>query len=73
MALDKAGFEQQLEMTRDARLRLAENGHQFAHRQLRLGQQRIDAQPRLLANGGEAGERVRQGGVLVGHSISKQI
>ncbi len=71
MALDKAGFEQQLEMTRDARLRLAENGHQFAHRQLRLGQQRIDAQPRLLANGGEAGERVRQSGVLIGHSISK--
>ena len=45
-ALDQAGLDQQLEMARDARLRLAQDVGEVGDGQLGLGQQRQDAQPR---------------------------
>ena len=54
-ALDQAGFGQQLEMARDARLRLAQDLGEVGDRQLGLGQQRQDAQPRGLAGRLERG------------------
>ena len=48
-ALDQAGLGQQLEMARDARLRLAQDVGQVGDGQFGLGQQRQHAQPRLLA------------------------
>ena len=48
MALDQAGFGQQLEMARNARLRLAQDFGQIGDGQLGLGEQRKDAQPRGL-------------------------
>ena len=50
-ALDQPGFGQQPQMPRDARLRLPQNVGEVGHRQLGLGQQRHDAQPRLFAGG----------------------
>ncbi len=68
MALDEPGFDQKLQMPRDARLRLAENGDELADGQLRLGKEREQAQPRLFARGGEGGEeRVEGGGRGLGH------
>ena len=75
MPIDEPGFEQQ-QMTGHARLRLAENGHQFAHRQFRLGQQRIDAQARLspmaarLANASGKGRFCRSSSVHIYMNIS---
>ena len=48
-ALDQPGLGQQPQMPRDARLRLAQDVGEVGDRQLGLGQQRHDAQPRLLA------------------------
>ena len=48
-ALDQPGFGQQLEMARDARLRLAQDVGEVGDGQLGLGEQRQDAQPRVLA------------------------
>ena len=48
-ALDQAGLGQQLEMARDARLRLAQDVGEVGDGQLGLGQQRQHAQARLLA------------------------
>ncbi len=48
-ALDQPGFGQQLEMARDARLRLAQDVGEVGDGQFGLGQQRQHAQPRLLA------------------------
>ncbi len=63
VALDEAGFDQQLQMARDARLRLAENGDKLGDGQLRLGQEGEQAQPRLLARGGKGREEgVKRGG-----------
>ena len=45
-------------MARDARLRLAEDVDQLGDRQLGLGQQRQQAQPRLLAGRLEALKRL---------------
>ena len=50
-ALDQPGFRQQPQMPRDARLRLAQDGGEIGDGQLRLRQQREDAQPRGLAGG----------------------
>ena len=49
LALGEAGFDQQLEVARHPRLRLAEDGDEFADRQLRLADQREQAQPGDLA------------------------
>ena len=54
-ALDQAGLDQELEMARDARLRLAQDLGQVGHGQLGLGQQHQHAQPRVLARGLERG------------------
>ena len=51
MTLDQAGFRQQLEMARDARLRLAQDFGEVGDGQFGLGQQRKDAQPRALGHG----------------------
>ena len=48
MALDQSGFGEQLEMARDARLRLAQDFGQIGDGQFGLGEQRKDAQPRGL-------------------------
>ena len=40
LALGEAGLDQQFQMPRHARLRLAENGDEFADRQLRFADQR---------------------------------
>ena len=66
MALDQAGLDEQLEMARDARLRLAEDVGQIGHGQLALGEQRQDAQARLLGGGPQGAERLVQGGRVVG-------
>ncbi len=49
-ALDQPGFEQELQMARDARLRLAEDVDHVRHRQLRFDQQGDEAQARRLAH-----------------------
>ena len=49
LALGEAGFDQQFQMARDARLRLAENGDEFADRQLGLAEQADQPEPRHLA------------------------
>ena len=54
-ALDQPGFGQQLEMARNARLRLAQDVGEVGDGQLGLGQQRQHAQPRLLAGRLEGG------------------
>src|SRR5262249_23183631 len=63
-ALDQPGLDQEPQMTRNARLRLAQDGGEIRDGQLRLPQQRQDAQPRSLGRGLErAVERLeRQGG-----------
>ena len=50
-ALDQPGLGQQLEVARDARLRLAQNVGEVGDGQFGLGQQRQNAQPRVLAGG----------------------
>ena len=50
------GFDQELQMPRDAGLRLAENGDKLAHRQLNLVEQAEDPEPRLFGRGFEIGE-----------------
>ena len=53
-ALDQAGLGQQLQMARDARLRLAQDVGEVGDGQLGLAEQRQDAQPRALAGGLES-------------------
>ena len=60
-ALHQPGLGQQLEMARDARLRLAQDVGEIRDRQLGLGEQRQDAQPRLLARRLEGGVEVVEG------------
>ena len=50
-------LDQQSEMARDARLRLAENSDQLAHGELGGFQEAEDAQPRFFAGRFEAGEQ----------------
>ncbi len=54
-ALDQTGFGQQLEMARDARLRLPQYLGQVGHRQFCLAEQHEDAQARFLAGRLERG------------------
>ena len=61
LPLGEPRLDQQLQMARDARLRLAEDGDELADRQLRLVEQAEDAQPRLLARRLEAGEKRGKG------------
>ena len=49
LALGEAGFDQQFQMPRDARLRLAENGDELADRQLGLAEQADQPEARHLA------------------------
>ena len=51
VALHEAGLDQKLQMARDARLRLAQDVGEVGDRQLALGQQGQDPQPRLLGGG----------------------
>ena len=60
LALGEAGLDQQLEMARDARLRLAEDGDELADRQLGFAEQAEEAQPRHLACRLEAGQEGRR-------------
>ncbi len=64
MALDEARLRQQLQMARDARLRLAENGDEFGDRQLGFGEQGEKAQARRLAGSGQRVEHGVEGCVL---------
>ncbi len=57
----ETSLDQKLQVARDARLRLAENGHKLAHRQFGRFQEAEDAQPRLLAGRLEAREQRRKG------------
>ena len=52
---------QELQVARHARLRLAEDGDEFADRELGLVEQAEDPQPRLLARRLEAREQCREG------------
>ena len=54
-ALDQPGLGQELEMARDARLRLPQDLGEVGHRQFGLGQQHEDAQARFLAGRLERG------------------
>ena len=58
LSLGQPGVDQQLEMARNARLRLAEDGDELAHRQLGLAEQAEQPQPRNLAR---RFQRVEQG------------
>src|SRR6202042_1487079 len=44
----ETSLDQKLQVARDARLRLAENGHKLAHGQFGRFQEAEDGQPRLL-------------------------
>ena len=66
VALDELRLDEKLQVARDARLRLAEDVGQIGHRQLALGEQRQDAQARLLGGGPQGAERLVQGGCAVG-------
>ena len=54
-ALDQTGLGQQLEMARDARLRLAQNVGQVGDGQFGLAEQRQNPEPRLFAGRLEGG------------------
>ena len=56
MALDKPGFDEELEMAGYARLRLAENGDEFADGQFRLGDKGEQPQTRRFTRRGGGGE-----------------
>ena len=60
MALHQPGLGQELQMARDARLRLAEDFGQVRDRELRLAEQREQAQARILGRGLEAVEQRRE-------------
>ena len=62
MPLDEAGLGEELEMARDARLRLAEDVGQVRHRELALGKQREDPQPGLLGRGPQSLQGLGQSG-----------
>ncbi len=64
MPLGEARIDQQLQVARDARLRLAENADQLADRQLRFAEQAEQAQPRDFAGRFEGAEQrfEREGG-----------
>ena len=64
MALDEPGLDEQLEMAGYARLRLAENGDEFADRQFRLGEQGEQPQTRRLARRRQGAEDGLEGRVL---------
>ena len=66
MPLDELRVDEKLQVARDARLRLAEDVGQIGHRQFALGEQRQDAQARLLGGGPQGAERLVQGGCAVG-------
>ena len=55
MAFDQSGFGQQLEMTRNARLRLAQDFGQVGDGEFGLGQEREDAQTRGLRGRAQSG------------------
>ena len=55
MALDQSGFGEQLEMARDARLRLAQDFGQVGDGEFGLGQQREDAQARGFRGRAQSG------------------
>ena len=65
--LDEAGLGQELEMTRDARLRLAEDVGQVGHRELALGQERQHPQPGFLGGGPQGLQGLGQSGGRVVH------
>ena len=61
LARGEPRLDQQAQMARDARLRLAENGDQLAHGEFGDFQQAEDAQPRLLAGRFEARQQGPKG------------
>ena len=70
MAVDQPGLGQQLQVARDARLRLAEDGGQILDRQLGLAEQRQIAQARRLARRLEGGDQRVHGKQV--HSLEGQ-
>ena len=60
-ALDQPGLGEQPQVPRDARLRLPQNVGEVGDRQLGLGKQRDDAQPRLLPGRLEGAVEGREG------------
>ncbi len=65
--LDEPGLGQELEMARDARLRLAEDIGQVGHRELALGKQRQHPQPGFLGGGPQSLQGLGQSGGRVVH------
>ena len=65
--LDEAGLGQELEMTRDSRLRLAQDIGQVRHRELALGQEREHPQPGFLGGGPQSLQGLGQSGGRVVH------
>ena len=61
MALDETGLDKQLEMTRDARLRLAKDDDELADRQLGDAEEREEAQASRFARRGESEKNVVEG------------
>ena len=58
--LEHAGLAQQFQMARHARLALSEDLREIADREIALGAQRQDAQPRGLANGAQAAQQISE-------------
>ena len=70
MTLDEARFDEELEMARNARLRLAENVGEIGYRQLTLSKQRQDPQTRLLPGRPKGDQSIAQSqDGRIGHRI----
>ena len=61
MALDEPRLDEQLEMPRNPRLRLAEDGHELRHGQLGFGQKGEQPQTRVFPGCLEGSQRVGKG------------
>jgi hypothetical protein len=64
-ALDQPRFGEQAEMTRNPRLRLAQNVGQVRYRQLVLGEQRENAHTRFFRGGLQRGIEIVEGQALI--------
>ena len=69
MTLDQAGLDQQLEVAGNTRLRLPEDGDEFADGQLRVVEEGQQAQPGRFAGGGQGEQDVVEAGGIAGQHL----
>ena len=65
MALDQPSLDEELQVPRDARLRLAEDGHKLAHGQFGIAKQGQQAQARRLAGGRQGSKDILKGRLMI--------